>query len=104
MKQLLLIMSTRYKAGKGKDREVIDEHLNSTLKSDLKLRPLITVMKATDHERQIFRENSRFYVMKKSQVCAGICVWYDWQMYANVSAIFDTFGSLYAICKRGGRR
>jgi hypothetical protein len=59
------------------------------------------VMRAGEEERRTFRKHVKFYVMKKSCIRAGITVWYDWQLFAHMTRIFYTFGSLYAICQEG---
>jgi len=59
------------------------------------------VLRAGARHRQTFRENVRFYVMKKSKIRAGICTWYDWQMYSIFTDLFDTFESLMAISQEG---
>lgn len=59
------------------------------------------VMRATAEDRDNFRKHARFYAMEKSNICAGICTWYDWQLYSIFPKIFDTYGSLYALCQEG---
>lgn len=59
------------------------------------------VTHATADDRRAFRKHSRFYVMEKANICAGITTWYDWQMYSIASKVFDYYGSFFAICQQG---
>ena len=43
IRQIVSFASTRYKAGKGKDREIINTHLNVAVWEDVRLRKLISV-------------------------------------------------------------
>ncbi|KAL1515173.1 hypothetical protein AB1Y20_004241 [Prymnesium parvum] len=170
LKQMLLTASTRYLAGKGKDRDVINKQLNDALWTELRVRRLISLndkgqlnkvtlngeevrvmiddllcghsmllqiisntyshlgdgddcthmhmwtdvlfhwatamragykLRATPADREIFREHTQWYVMKKAQIRSGTTVWYDWQLYSAFPSMFDKFGSLMLISQEG---
>ena len=58
-------------------------------------------LKATDADRQTFRENVRWYVLKKVLINDESLCWYDWQLYSVFTKLFDAFGSLRLICQEG---
>jgi hypothetical protein len=59
------------------------------------------VLKATKADRQTFRENVRWYVLKKVTLHDESLCWYDWQLYSVLTKLFDAFGSLRLICQEG---
>lgn len=62
--------------------EVVLTHWAKAMQAAYKLRP-------TQEDRDIFREHSRFYVMRKANIRSKICTWYDWQCYSVLPDIFD---------------
>ena len=58
-------------------------------------------LKATDADRQTFRENVRWYVLKKVMLHDESLCWYDWQLYSVFTKLFSAFGSLRLICQEG---
>ena len=58
-------------------------------------------MRATQGDRDTFREHSWLYVKSKSSIRAGITVWYDWQFYSALPSLFDQWGSLMMISQEG---
>ena len=58
-------------------------------------------MRATQADRDTFREHAWLYVKTKSSIRAGITVWYDWQFYSALPSLFDHWGSLMMISQEG---
>ena len=58
-------------------------------------------LRATEEDRQVFREHVRLYVTRKGELHAGGTTWYDWQLYSRFTSLFDTYKSLMAISQEG---
>jgi hypothetical protein len=52
---------------------------------------------ATDDDREIFRVEIRWYLLKKALIKSGAMKWYDWQYWSMFPILFDKFGSLRLI-------
>ena len=59
------------------------------------------LLRPTQADRDSFRAEVRWYVMKKVLINDEALVWYDWQMFSIFPLLFDSFGSLRLICQEG---
>ena len=58
-------------------------------------------LRATEADRQTFRENVRLYVTAKAEVRPGETTWYDYQLYGRFTKLFDKYKSLMVISQEG---
>ena len=58
-------------------------------------------MRATREDRQTFRESTSYYVIAKATPVPAGLVWYDWQLFSLMPALFDRYESLMMISQEG---